>query len=643
MNLKNAFKSIIKSHEEDVLSPLTTVWGEHLDPSDILSEYPRPQLRRSEFINLNGYWDYAITIKDAKPDSFHQKILVPFSPEASLSGVEHILRPDETLWYRTEFTADPQKLAAGETLLLHFGAVDHSASLFINDIHVTTHQGGYLPFTADITSYLKEGKNILELKVTDGTDTTEQARGKQSLHRGGIFYTSQSGIWQTVFMEWVPFCHIQNLWFETDYDHRKVTAHITARLSAPDTVTDAVPAPFLQVYADGRTLPVHPVCTLVEDACSFVSTPENHQKDTAAGTTGTDASLNTTASDDIVRTFQMTFTIPEEHFHSWTPETPFLYQVTLSLKQDLVESYFAMRLYTMELHDTIPVFCLNHKPYFLMGVLDQGYWPDGLYTAPSDEALIYDITTMKNAGFNMLRKHIKVETARWYYHCDRIGMIVCQDMPNGGGRYSMPLVSYFPTLFPGLTSHLRDSHYRLFSRKDKAMRLQWEKECCDMIEYLKFFPSIAIWCPFNEGWGQFDAAKITEKIQKADPFRLIDSTSGWFDQNCGDFISIHNYFRPLSGITKYIKKENPRGLFLSEYGGFACHIKKHSSLDRIYGYKCFDTLEEFQKAYDDLLQNSLFPLKAQGISGAVYTQLSDVEEEVNGLLTYDRKINKLLP
>ena len=284
-----------------------------------------------------------------------------------------------------------------------------------------------------------------------------------------------------------------------------------------------------------------------------------------------------------------------------------------------------------------------------MGVLDQGYWPDGLYTAPSDEALIYDIETVKKLGYNMLRKHIKVEAARYYYHCDRLGMIVCQDMINGGGSYSMPLVSYLPTVSQTACRHIPDNQYALFSRTDASARKQWEVECRSMIEHLKFFPSIAIWCPFNEGWGQFDAVRITEMIRDLDPTRLIDSTSGWFDQGCGDFVSVHNYFRALSVPRDSVPANRLRGNscpdgragFLSEYGGLACRIEGHSSVDRAFGYKCYDTLEELQATYRKLIEKSLLPLREQGLSGAVYTQVSDVEEEVNGLMTYDRRILKL--
>lgn len=629
MNLTDAIKSIIRPHEEDVLNSLTTVWGEQLTASCVLSEYPRPQLHRENFTSLNGLWDYAVTTSDTMPDSFEGKILVPFSPEATLSGVSHILQPDETLWYRTSIAADSRRLAGGMVLLLHFGAVDYEATLYINDTLVITHRGGYLPFTADITPYLKETNNTLILKVKDGTDTTEQARGKQTLHRGGIFYTPQSGIWQTVWMEWVPACHVQSLWFETDYDARKVTAHIAVGGA------DTLPALSLKIHA-GNTEILEQSFSLNHETGTEQApgAPLEEQSSVPSCTLSEATGGSNTVSSDVE------FVIPKEHFHSWSPENPFLYQVTLTLGEDTVESYFAMRLFTMENQQGKSVFCLNHKPYFLMGVLDQGYWPDGLYTAPSDEALIYDITAMKNLGFNMLRKHIKVEPARWYYHCDRLGMIVCQDMINGGGKYSMPVISYFPTLLPGLTGLFKDSHYHALSRKDKDMRLQWEKECREMMEHLNFFPSIAIWCPFNEGWGQFDAARVTKWMREADPSRLIDSTSGWFDQNCGDFISVHNYFRPLS---VNVKKWKERGFFLSEYGGFACHIKGHSSVDRIFGYKRYDTLEDLRRAYKELIEDSLLPLKEQGLSGAVYTQLSDVEEEVNGILTYDRKINKLVP
>lgn len=630
MNFSDALKSIIKPHDKDELTPLSTIWGENLDTSNVLPEYPRPQMRRERFISLNGYWDYAFTSSSELPDKYEGKILVPFSPEAALSGVNRQLKPDEFLWYRTFLPpiTPPVKNtdSSRRRLLLHFGAVDYRAQVYINSQSVITHLGGYLPFCADITDYLMENENELIVKVQDTTEQDSQARGKQTLRRGGIFYTAQSGIWQSVWMEWVPASYVESLWFETDFDTHKVTAHInTITVGAPDILPPVSLSVFCKEKEIGQAQVSIQSANISQDKLlSSESAALNERKESQHFTT--DISIN----------------IPEEFFHAWSPEDPFLYDVEITFGQDHIKSYFAMRCYTIEKSveapEGIPVFCLNHKPYFLMGVLDQGYWPDGLYTAPSEEALLYDITTMKSMGFNMLRKHIKVECARWYYHCDRLGMIVCQDMVNGGSCYHMPVISYLPTLCPSLAAHLKDSHYSMLSRKDENARRQWEKECMETVDSLKFFPSIAIWVPFNEGWGQFDTARITNLIKDADSSRLIDSASGWFDQNCGDFISVHNYFRPLSVS---VKKWTNRAFFLSEYGGFACHIKGHSSVERIFGYKRYDTLSDFEKACGELIEKSLLPLRAQGLSGAVYTQLSDVEEEVNGLLTYDRKVNKL--
>ena len=624
MDIKDALKSIIKPHEGDRLAPLSTVWGERLDKNSVLSEYPRPQLKRESFLCLNGLWDYAFTTTKTLPEAFDGRILVPFSPECSLSGVNRQLLPSEFLWYRT-FLPDLE-LTSGKRAILHFGAIDYHAGIYINRQPVTSHKGGYLPFCIDITDFLTDGKNELLIKVKDPSDEGCQPRGKQTLHRGGIFYTAQSGIWQTVWIELVPTVYLENLWFETDYDTGMVTAHM------------AVCNKNNGQYTSPLKISLSVICSGSEILTS--SLPLSSASVLESGEVSTKNSESNPLPEILTSRKQVTlsFTIPQEHFHPWSPDDPFLYQVRLSLGSDKVQSYFALRHYSIEKReDGIPVFCLNHHSCFLMGVLDQGYWPDGLYTAPSDEALIYDITAMKALGFNMLRKHIKVESARWYYHCDRLGMIVCQDMVNGGSKYRMPVINYLPTLFPKLS--LKDSNYALFSRKDKSARKQWEKECLETIEHLRFFPSIAIWVPFNEGWGQFDAARITDMIRKKDPSRLIDSASGWFDQSCGDFISIHNYFRPLS-VTE--KKWSSRAFFLSEYGGFACHIKNHSSVERVFGYKRFDSLEEFSRAYREFIEKSLLPLRQQGLCGAVYTQVSDVEEEVNGLLTYDRKVNKLV-
>lgn len=614
MNLKDAIKSVIRSHEDDKLFPLTTVFGENLNPDNVLPEYPRPWLVRDSYINLNGKWDYAITATDTVPTNFMGHILVPFSPEASLSGVSRQLLPGEYLWYRRVLPLDSEALSDGKRVILHFGAVDSHAQVMINGHVAVTHVGGYLPFEADITPYLLPENNVLIVRVQDFTDASGDSRGKQTLKRGGIFYTAQSGIWQTVWLEYVSPNHIHDILVTSDYDSRKVNVSLTLT-QHPNMPTNESSQISLSVTAlwEAKAL-----CT---QTMTFPAADKAGQSNVC-----------------------VSYSIPEEAFHPWSPETPALYDLQISFGGDFVTSYFALRCFTIEKHrlentsEEIPVFCLNHKPYFLMGVLDQGYWPDGLYTAPSDEALIYDITAMKDLGFNMLRKHIKVECARFYYHCDRIGMIVCQDMVNGGGKYNMPAVNIFPTLFPKLTPHVKDNRYSLLSRNDETVRIAWENECLETVDTLSVFPSIAIWVPFNEGWGQFDSKRITELIRQKDSSRLIDSASGWFDQGAGDFISEHNYFRPLK---VNIKQWNNRALFLSEYGGFACHIKEHSSVERVYGYKRYDSLEELQTAYQELIQKSLFPLQKQGLSGAVFTQLSDVEEEVNGILTYDRKINKL--
>ncbi|MBQ9927890.1 MAG: glycoside hydrolase family 2 [Lachnospiraceae bacterium] len=626
MNLLDAAKSVIRPHEDDKLTPLTTVFGERLDINNVLPEYPRPQMVRDSYINLNGKWNYAITASPDLPASFPGEILVPFSPEAALSGVGRQLKPDEYLWYHKALPIDKEALSAGKRVILHFGAVDSHTQVMINGHVVITHEGGYLPFEADITPYLLPENNVLTVRVQDFTDTKSHSRGKQTLKRGGIFYTAQSGIWQTVWLEYVAPCYIQKIQVQSDFDNRKVTLsfslvqniHITPENPTTDSLSGSEMANSqisLSVTAlfDGKEL------------CNQILVFPLAEK---------------TSQSNVC----VSFTVAEEDFHPWSPECPALYDLQISFGNDKVTSYFALRSFTIEHHQLentdgeVPVFCLNHKPYFLMGVLDQGYWPDGLYTAPSDEALLYDITTMKKLGFNMLRKHIKVECARWYYHCDKIGMIVCQDMVNGGSTYNMPAVNIFPTLFPKLTPHVKDNRYSLFSRTDEAARTAWEKECLETVDILSFFPCIAIWVPFNEGWGQFDSERITGLIKQKDNSRLIDSASGWFDQGAGDFISEHNYFRPLKVS---VKKWNNRALFLSEYGGFACHIKDHSSVGRVYGYKRYDSLKELQAAYDALIQKSLLPLQKQGLSGAVYTQLSDIEEEVNGILTYDRKVNKL--
>ncbi|WP_342756997.1 glycoside hydrolase family 2 protein [Kineothrix sedimenti] len=605
MDIIDAARNINKTHEEDILNKLYTKWGEAIDPAHVLEEYPRPQLKRNNYTILNGYWNYAFTTSKDAPDAYDGQILVPFSPESLLSGVERQLQPHEYLWYERTIVCDVPDSCR---LILHFGAVDQHTAVYINGDTVCEHHGGYLPFEADITSFLRQGANSLLVRVQDFSDTSHHSRGKQTLKRGGMFYTAQSGIWQTAWMECVPEHYIHKLKITPDYDKGEVSLLLSASGREPLNI---------RILSNGY--------------CIFDTSYEASSLSSSGEST---SSGNHAPSGD----YQIAVRAKLSEIHPWSPDSPFLYTLIISYGQDVVESYFAMRTFTTQPDEKgIMRFCLNHKSLFLHGVLDQGYWSDGLYTAPSDEALIYDIRTMQRLGFNMMRKHIKIEAARWYYHCDRLGMIVWQDMVSGGSHYSMPIVCYLPTLFPRFFQKLSDDNYKLFGRHSREGREEWLQECTDTVDYLYNVPSIAVWVPFNEGWGQFDSNAAAKLLKEKDPTRPVDQTSGWFDQGGGDFKSVHNYFRKLK------VPKDPRAFVVSEYGGYACHIDGHSSVERIYGYKKFADQEALTKAYHKLIDEELKPLIEKGLCGAVYTQVSDVEEEVNGLLTYDRKVCKLLP
>ncbi len=586
MNFLKALKDT-GSDKKAVLRPLTTIWGEQLDADAPLPEYPRPQMVRQHWQNLNGRWQCAFTPDDIPPQSFDKTIVVPFSPEAALSGVGRQLQPGEYLWYRRSLIVE--EMPTEKRCLLHFGAVDQYALILVNGRQAGSHEGGYLPFTLDITHYLHTGENTITVRVQDNSDRCQRAYGKQKLKRGGMFYTAQSGIWQTVWLEWVPRYAMDRL--QITPDETGVTVQLQTNAPAGTPVQ-------MLVFADGQQV---------------------------AGTAGfCDGSLRVDIDDP----------------RYWWPEEPFLYTATIRLGEgesaDTVQTYFALRTLTIECNaEGQPVFCLNHKPLFLHGVLDQGYWPDGLYTAPSDEALIYDIQTIKSHGFNMLRKHIKIEPDRWYYHCDRLGMLVWQDMVSGGG-YNFLLMTGLPTVLPG--ANIPDSWYPLFGRGDKQERQKWEKECAETIKTLYNHPSIVTWVPFNEGWGQFDSRRITAIIKRLDLTRPVDATSGWFDHGAGDFLSKHIYFRPLHAAKR--KAGDDRAWVISEYGGYAHSVSDHTSLDHSFGYSHHDTTASLNAACKDLMQTQLKPLLAQGLAGAVYTQVSDVEEEVNGILTYDRRVDK---
>lgn len=581
MNLKDALSTFQLGKTKYTPTKLTTTWGENLNKKQILNEYPRPQLRRADWTNLNGYWDYAFTKDSGRPSNFDGKILVPFSPESALSEVNRQLQPDEVLWYRRFVTLDT--LPNGRRLLLHFGAVDQDCIVYWNGHPAGSHMGGYLSFTIDVTDHIRSGSNSLWVKVYDESDRSWKNRGKQKLKPGGMFYTAQSGIWQTVWMEWVPDNYIQHLKITPLFDESAVKLEVSCPQPCPKKIF---------VYAQGKLI--------AEEAF-----------------------------------FNSSIIIPLSEVHPWSPESPFLYELKLETDQDAITSYFALRKFSTGIDDAgIPRLFLNDQPYFQNGVLDQGYWPDGLYTAPSDEALIFDINAMKDLGFNMIRKHLKIEPMRWYYHCDRLGMIVWQDMLNGGGRSLMTFLCYLPTALPFVTTRFKDDFYPLFSRSSKKGRQQWMKECRASVKQLYNCPCIGMWVPFNEGWGQFNALEVTEKMRTWDQTRLIDHASGWYDQKGGDVKSVHNYFRILK------VKTEARPFVLSEYGGYTCHIEGHSYSPQTFGYRKFDDASAFKKAFEELQEN-IYELEKKGLTAAVYTQLSDVEEETNGLFTYDRKVCKL--
>ncbi len=555
---------------------LTTKWGEALDREHPLPEYPRPQLRRESFLNLNGVWQYAVSTLNSEPEEYDGDIVVPFPLESELSGVGRVLQPGEYLWYRREFTL-PEDFNVGR-VLLHFGAVDQCARVWVNGMDACTHTGGYLPFSADITDLLFEGENTLVVRVTDDTDRSYHTRGKQKLKPGGIWYSPVSGIWQTVWCESVPENYISSLF---------ITPHLE------DGSVE------LLVMGEGAVRAVIDV-----DAYDFEA--------------GTSALLKL------------------REVRAWSPEEPYLYKLELAMGDDRVESYFAMRSVGIgEDRNGVKRLLLNGKPYFQNGLLDQGWWPDGLYTAPSDEALAFDIAAAKTMGFNMLRKHVKVEPLRWYYHCDRLGMLVWQDMPNGGGAYSALTVSA-----PLLTgSHSRDDKYSKFARREEKGRDEFREELLDMVSHLYNAPSIVTWVIFNEGWGQFDSDKCAEAVLELDSSRILDRTSGWHDQGSGELRSIHLYFDDY----KHKPDKLGRCVVLSEFGGYTLPIDGHAWPGKPFGYKKFDSQEKFRRALTLLYDGQIRPACMSGLAAAIYTQLTDVENELNGLITYDRRVIKLSP
>lgn len=549
-----------------------------------LDEYPRPQMVRAQWQNLNGLWQYAVTESPEQPAVWQGGIRVPFAPESALSGVEKPVLPGQTLWYFRTFSINGYD--AAKRTLLHFGAVDYACTVFVNGREAGGHTGGYCPFTLDITSFVRAAENELTVAVTDDTDKGDAPRGKQVLHPKGIWYTAVTGIWQTVWLEQVDSAHFTSVHFIPSLDSVEV---------------------FVQASESGS------VCmeVLEEDSCITAHTF------TAGGSQ----------------------TVSFEAPRLWTPEQPFLYRVRLSLlragrETDRVESYFGLRTFAVQPDENgTPYFLLNGRPYFQKGLLDQGYWPDGLYTAPSDEALRRDIEQAKALGFNMLRKHIKVEPARWYYHCDTMGMLVWQDMPSGAA-YPGDLLA---VALPNIGVQVSDKKHKRFKRENTAARLQFTKELKEMVEALTDAVCICTWVPFNEGWGQFDSQTAVQVIQSVDKTRTIDPASGWHDQGFGDVRSLHVYFQKY----KFQPDKLGRATLLSEFGGYVHRVEGHAMGGRSVGYKTCDAPLSLEYALQALYDEQIRPAIAQGLSAAVYTQLSDVEHELNGLVTYDRSIVKL--
>ena len=544
------------------------------------AEHPMPQARRARWLCLNGAWK----LQKRAPDGsvlYDGTITVPFSPEALNSGVGEgfVLGKQETLHYQKKLSL-PASFLTGVTRL-HFGAVDSACEVFVNGKKVGAHRGGFTAFSFDVSDALTDGENEISVECTDEATRNGGARGKQNDRRGGIWYTAQSGIWQTVWLENMPTHHIRNL---------KITPNAAER------------------------------CVLIESD-SF----------------GEEQEIIVFDSDkEILRATYTKSVCLSYEFELWSPENPKLYDVTITNQAgDRLHSYFGVRSFGIAKDAKgIARLTLNGKPYFFNGLLDQGYWSDGLLTYPSEQAIVDELQMLKDMGFNTLRKHIKLEPMRWYYHCDRLGLVVWQDFVNGGGDYKFTHVAAFP--FLGF--HHRDNDYRYFAREDEAARNEFKQSVDETLEQLYNCVSIGVWVPFNEGWGQFDSAYFTEYVRKKDPTRIIDSVSGWHDQGVGktELKSLHTYYTPLR------VPKDPRPVVLSEFGGYSMKIDGHVfDEDKEFGYKKFRTQEALVAALRTLYLEKLLPLIPQGLCACIYTQVSDVEEEINGLLTYDRQVVKI--
>ncbi len=526
---------------------------------------------RESYLCLNGKWSIRFISDGEKAETM--QILVPYCPESDCSGVGRTLQHYETMLYSTHVDF-PDVDFSKEKLILHFGAVDYRAVVFVDKVQVAEHLGGYLPFSVEVD----KASFDLDVSVQDPGDSEQISRGKQSSEPGGIWYPKTSGIWQTVWMEKVPKTHIDSLWIDPGLDG----FDITVNTAGPE---DRLHSAHLSIQGKEREI-------------------------------DTDRSIH----------------ISIQNARLWTPEDPYLYNFDITYGEDKVSSYVGLRTFGVGFDENgVKRLLLNGKPYYHHGLLDQGYYKGGYYTPLSDKDFENDILRMKSMGFNTLRKHIKVEPLRWYYHCDRLGMLVWQDMVNGGGRYRLGTISA-PLV---LGSFLDDSRYDKFSREDEHEREVWEQEAYDTVRHLHNCTSIAMWVPFNEGWGQFDSKRISENIIKIDGSRTIDHASGWHDQRIGDIKSLHVYFRPY----RFRKDRLGRAVVLSEFGGYGMSLDVVER--KAFTYRRFRSKESLTRAIVKLYERQIIPAKAKGLAASIYTQLSDVEQEVNGLLSYDRTVVKV--
>lgn len=561
---------------------IRTSWSEEVNPQNVLPEYPRPIMEREKWKNLNGLWKYAILpVGKAEPQSFESKILVPFPVESSLSGVQKSVGRANALWYTHTFTV-PSGWKS-QNILLHFGAVDWKTEVFLNDIQIGTHTGGYTPFCFDITPYLKSGEQKLVVKVWDPTNDSYQGRGKQHTNPDGIWYAPVTGIWQTVWLEPVSPKHIVNVKNTPDIDNGKLSMQIDAANTTLSDIVEVIVRDGSKIIAKSKSIVGQNVDIAIPDA------------------------------------------------KLWSPDSPFLYDLEISLYtknklQDKVKSYAAMRKISVgKDHKGIVRLRLNNQDLFQFGLLDQGWWPDGLYTAPTDEALLFDIQKTKDLGYNLIRKHVKVEPARWYTHCDRIGLLVWQDMPNRNGRQSPQW----------LDTKFFDGKELVRSAESEA---NYRKEWKEIMDYLYSYSSIVMWVPFNEAWGQFKTEEITAWTKSYDTSRIVNSASGGNHYRIGDVLDIHHYPQPKLTL---FEANTERATVLGEYGNIKLAVRENLwEPDRDFGRIDNRNSKDVTDVYIEYAE-ILKTLIGIGYSATVFTQTTDVENEINGLMTYDRKVMKI--